>query len=150
VEVKGDKSAPFNYITFKVNNVQGDWVYNFDTKIPISNYTLIVVGSSLEPVNGSDMNYILPLGYKGATTTTDLANRILQQGTTPASQVYAFKDGSTWRLYADYKGGSLANGNGNWIINCIAVNNTLVKQYENQIIDLGGNASGGLTTNPLQ
>jgi len=117
-----NSSTPFNYVTYKITITggQGDWVQWYDTKIPASDYTLVVVGSSFTP----------PTGGLVMTDPGDFA----------AKQVYAQKSTSTtnpvsWQLVADFAGastaGSPARSGGIWTINCIAINNSVVKTLNN-------------------
>ncbi|WP_300488372.1 hypothetical protein [Flavobacterium sp.] len=94
-----------NYIVYNINNVDKDWIKNFNTKISATDYTLVVVGSSfdinLKPAAGGDYN---------------------------SCNIYAFEQGDTWRISADYHDGTTYNGaNGSWKVYCLAINKSIIK-----------------------
>lgn len=138
--VKNNK--PINYIKYVLKNVYGDWVDNFNTKIPVKDYTLVVVGSSFsEPFMKSET--------------------VNHPDTYNSFNVNAFKDGTvgheTWRLTADYTGGApenkTVNGvevvvNGTWTIYCLAINNSQVKVHDDLEEDLEGSNVGESATVP--
>ena len=87
-------------VTFKLTNVDGDWVENFDTKISSSQYALVVLSASF------DRNIL---------------------GTHPAMPVTRAKaENGTWRLEADYSAVS-SSTNGTWSISCVVYPKTYVK-----------------------
>ena len=113
--------TPFNYLTYqlKINATDGnsDWISSYDTKIPVSDYTLIVVGSSFTPPNSNQGMAMTQTSY----------------GNFGFPNVYAGKMGTgatqTWFLYGDFSGAQTVNGNsgGIWTFYCIAINNSIVK-----------------------
>jgi hypothetical protein len=124
-------SKPFNCIKYVISNVNGDWIANFDTKLAQSTYTLIIVGSSFSITGMKNDNGV------GTGATYNPLN------------VYAFLSNGTWRLSADYSGGSTADGqNGTWTINCIVVNNSMVTTLPDQTWNLQGSNSGGASSKP--
>jgi hypothetical protein len=113
---------PMNYLQYVITTAEGDWIRNFNTRIPVSEYTLIVVGSSFK--NGSTA----PAALKLSTSVGQ------QLGTFSPQEVLAFEQGGTWRLKADYIDSNPGDGeNGTWTIYCIAINNSLVKKFTPQI-----------------
>ncbi len=125
----------FNYLTYSVSNLEtGDWINDLDTQIPVNEYTLIVVGSTFETE---------PSG-KGLRPSTS------SDGTYNPQSVYAFKKGQvtgnplkTWHLNADFIGGVTASlKSGTWQINCIAINNSVVKVLPDIIHNMGGSSTG--------
>ncbi len=75
----------FYYQTYNINNVNQDWISDFDTKISTTDYTVIIVGSSFDQMLGVNMQ-------------NTSGNRFASQN------VYAYKNTSTntWRLTADF------------------------------------------------
>ncbi|GHT35585.1 hypothetical protein FACS189414_4220 [Bacteroidia bacterium] len=138
----------FNYIKYEIDNVEGDWIKNFDTKIPKDDYTLVVIGSSFShPIQ-------VLTGTKDGKSNDEKVNSYNWYA--PPMEVYAFSDGSTWRLYADY-GYSAAMDpvtnkpiNGKWIIHCLSINNTVVKKLEDKdfIFNMNGKPTGGAPNKP--
>lgn len=122
-------SFPISSVTFEISNVNKDWISNFDTKINAADYTLMIIG----------------LVFNGSTLKNDNGDKT---GYNPLN-FQAFQAGGTWRLMADYDGGSPADGvNGKWIIRCLAINNSMIQQLPNQTANLGGTNTGALTNAP--
>jgi hypothetical protein len=113
---------PMNYLQYVITTAEGDWIRNFNTRIPVSDSTLIVVGSSFK--NGTKQ----PAALKLSTSAGQ------QLGTFSSQEVLAFEEGGTWRLKADYIDSNPGDGaNGTWTIYCIAINNSLVQKFAPQI-----------------
>lgn len=121
-------TLPLNYITYTLNNVNGDWVNDYDTKISSSEYTVAIIGS----------NYTSSNNGLTAAVGTDFN----------PMNVFAFNSGNTWHLSADYKGATSSGGNGTWEIRCLVINNTLVKTLPNVIQNLGGSKDASATSSP--
>lgn len=121
----------FNSITYQLNNVNGDYVSEFNTNINTSQYTLIIVGSSFIPVG-----------------TAEIKSNSGSGGTFSPLNVFAFTNGGTWRISADYRGGTTSDGsNGAWTIRGIIINNTFLNSLGIITANLGGNSTG-TATNP--
>ncbi|MBB4805512.1 hypothetical protein HNP38_000784 [Chryseobacterium defluvii] len=117
----------FNYVTYQVNNVNGDAINNFNTNINSAQYTLIITGSSFITSNGG--------GLSNSVT-----------GTFSPKNIYAYQNAGTWRLLADYRGGSTADGlNGSWTIYCLVINNTFMNSLGTVTSNLGGSSNGSAT-----
>lgn len=121
-------SFPISSITFEISQVDGDWISNFNTKISSTDYVLIITG----------------LVFNGGNLKNDTSS----SGYNPLN-FQAFKQDNTWRLMADYDGGSPStSGDGKWIINCLAINNSIIQQLPNQTADLQGQNTGALVSPP--
>jgi hypothetical protein len=112
-------TANMTYIKYNLSNVNKDWISNFNTNIPSTQYTVVIVGSTfnqqaLSSANGGSYN---PLN------------------------VAAYDSAGTWRIYADYNGGDTAN-NGTWTIYCLVINNSVIKTLPDVNANLGGTNSG--------
>lgn len=121
----------FNYLSYSLSNLEsGDWVENLDTQISAADYTLIVVGSNFETKPIDAGLKVSPSGLGVGATYS------------PQS-VFAYPDseGKTWRLRADFVGGEPAidKSSGTWHIQCIAINNSVVKAIPRIEHDMGGN-----------
>ncbi len=115
----------FNYITYQLDNVNGDWISDFNTNIDTSQYTLAIIGSSfdspLKLTSGND-------GYA-------------------PNNVYAYQDAGTWHISADYRGvNTLGNISGKWTIYCFIINNTFVNQLGIFNSNLAGSNEGSGAT----
>src|SRR5690606_27824869 len=113
-------------LTFVLQNVNGDWVLDFDTKINAENYALVVLSAHFNSVvNGS--NPALPIAG------TKIAN-------------------GTWHLEADYSAVS-STTDGTWTINCVAYPKTYAKIFPQQNVTINntgtGNSTTGAATTPL-
>ena len=106
-------------LTFKLANVNGDWVLDFDTKISASDYALVVLSAWFDqPLNGAS----------------------------PAMPIAGTKEiNGTWRLEADYSAISTTN-NGTWYINCVAYPKTYAKIFPQQNVTINANSTGNNTT----
>jgi len=138
IATKSANSVPFNYIkydlTINATAANSALISSFDTKIPASDYTLIVVGSSFTP----------PLGTGGAQQGLQMIQT--SYGDFGAQRVYAEKTTATdptWYLYAGFSGSRTVNGvaGGKWTIYCIAINNSIVKTLPLQIDTLPTNGT---------
>ncbi len=127
-------AAPFYYQIYNLNNVNFDWVSNFDTKVPAGKYTMVVVGNSF--------NTLLAVG------TSSLPAGFSYAG--PAN-VAAYQQGGTWRLSADYNQASTnGNVNGNWTIYTLIIDNSQVNTKPVLTFNLGGVSTGAAAASPVQ
>lgn len=116
----------FNSITYQLNNVNGDYVSEFNTNINTAQYTLIIVGSSFIPVG-----------------TAEIKSNSGVAGTFSPLNVFAFINAGTWRISADYRGGTTTDGsNGSWTIRAVVINNTFLTSLGTVTANLGGTSTG--------
>jgi hypothetical protein len=113
-------------LTFVLQNVDGDWVLDFDTKINSTNYALVILSAS----------------YDRSV-----------EGTKPALPVAGTKSvGGTWHIEADYSAVN-SPSNGTWTINCVAYPKTYAKIFPQQNVVINssttGNSQTGSATTPL-
>ncbi|WP_027378936.1 hypothetical protein [Chryseobacterium daeguense] len=113
---------PLNYVTYNINNVKQDWVADFNTNIPTSEYTVVVTGSSFTTGGPTHL-------------TSNVAK------TYNPINIYAFQSGGTWRIQADYQGGATED-NGDWTIYCLVINKNIIKNLGSVSSDLGGTNVG--------
>lgn len=98
-------------LTYQLQNVNGDWVLDFDTKINSTNYALVILS---------------------AWFNEDL------EGDNPAPPVARTKEiGGTWHLEADYSAVASDN-NGTWNITCVVYPKTYAKIYPLQVVNMQG------------
>ncbi|WP_148285333.1 hypothetical protein [Flavobacterium sp. B17] len=112
-------TANMTYIKYNLSNVNKDWIGNFNTNIPSSQYTVVIVGSTFN-------QQALSSAVGGSYNPLNVA---------------AYDSSGTWRIYADYNGGDTAN-NGTWTIYCLVINNSVIKTLPDVNADLGGTNSG--------
>lgn len=141
VATASGNTKPLSYVRFSLTNCAGDWIRDFDTKIPVATYTLAIVGESLKMQNS-------------------VLNRLSSpSGTRPyfaynSNNVFAFQKNGTWHISADYAGGTPVGDNGgaapqgDWQINCLVVNNSLIKVSATASDDLFGSDTGSATAPP--
>jgi len=106
-----------NYIIYHLNHVNRDWVNNFDTKINTTDYAVVVVGSYF--------------------TETLVAT----EGSFNPLDIYAFEEGGTWRIKADYYYGA-STGNGSWAVYCLIINKSILKMLPLVSINMNGSQTG--------
>jgi hypothetical protein len=125
-----------SYVVYKLKG-KGAKVRNFETKIKVKDYTLMIVGS----------RFSTKTAFGGMKPTADLA-----AGATPISFVYADeyvrKDTTpakqdSWVIHADYKDAVPSDGaDGTWTIYCLVINNSLIDVHKNAI-PYGKNSTTG-------
>ncbi|UZT98062.1 hypothetical protein ODZ84_00390 [Chryseobacterium fluminis] len=120
--VASPEQVPFYYQRYQISNVNRDFLKNFDTNIPTSKYTVVVVGSSFDRV----------LSKPPADMGGDFCSYTS----------HAYKEGTTWRLYADYKNCISTFGNGQWIITILIIPKKVIRENNNIQVDLGGSENG--------
>lgn len=107
-------------LTYVIENVDGDWILDFDTKINASNYALVILSASFDrPI----------------------------QGTKPALPIAGTKIGTngTWHIEADYSAVN-SSTNGKWTISCVAYPKTYAKIFPQQNVTINNGSSGNNTT----
>jgi len=125
-EVKKTGFPVFNFVKYNLSNVNGDWVYEFDTRIPSTQYYLMIVGHSFN--TQLQVNSGTPNTYAGT-----------------AVQAYVW--GGTWRLRADHESVGSAT-NGTWTLHCVVVPASLTNQLSDQNYNLGGSNVGSAPSAP--
>lgn len=118
-------AKPLSYVTYTISNVNGDWISDYNTKIPSDKYTVVVVG------------------YSFSTTLTLYYNSV------PPVNVISFIYNGNWYLTADYKNsGTSDSSNGTWIINCLVLNNSMTSVLAPQTANLNGSSGGSASGLP--
>lgn len=119
-EYDAEASAPINLIQFKITGdpADKDWVNQFDTKINANKFTVIIAS----------------FGF-----TLAVKDSYGAQNYTPVPQIYAFKNGGTWKLKADYEGFAPpeTNEEGIWTINLVVFDNAYTNEAS-QTQDISG------------
>lgn len=106
-------------LTFKLTNVNGDWVQNFNTRIDANQYALVVLSAWF------DQSLV---------------------GTKPALPIAGTKEvDGVWYLEADYSA-IKSNTNGTWYIQCVAYPKTYAKIFPQQHVVINSSSSGNNTT----
>jgi len=119
-------AKPLSYVTYTISNVNGDWISDYNTKIPSDKYTVVVVG------------------YSFSTTLTLYYNSV------PPVNVISFVYNGNWYLTADYKNsGTSDNSNGTWTINCLVLNNSMTSVLAPQTANLNGGTGGTASSMPV-
>jgi hypothetical protein len=122
---------PFSAVTYKINNVQFDWINNFDTKVSDANYVVLITGLVFSK------QYLKPLGAAPGAVVYNPLN------------FSAYVQNGTWRLSADYQAGTTSDdSNGDWTINCLIINKSIIQQLPVQTANLGGTNAGAMASAP--
>jgi len=128
VQSSSGNKFSMNYIQFNINNVNKDWVNNFNTKISTKDYTVVVVGSSFNKI---------------------LVTAAPSQNDYNPFSVYAFEQDGTWRIKADYYAGFTKDGsNGSWSVRCLIINKSILKTIPPIIVDMHGSETGSVANPP--
>lgn len=117
---------------YRLRNMLGDWVEEFDTKIDSEKYVLTIISAyfnlELEMDDSAKNNFAIPY----AST---------------------FKKGNTWRIVADYPSASkVGREEGVWMINTLIMPKDFSKELPTQAATLSGNNTqrqGGAAQNPV-
>ena len=128
-------TKPFNYIKYTINCATPSYdagaryrvlANDVDTKIPVDDYTVFIVGSQFSTTDPGNVG--LKLTPTNAPTNPSSQNN----GTFGPMTVIAFKEDGTWRLKADYATSTTGDTkSGKWDIYCLIINNTVVRQLDN-------------------
>ncbi|WP_114820261.1 hypothetical protein [Chryseobacterium sp. KLBC 52] len=122
----------FKYYTF--TNPNGDFIANFDTKIPVSSYTAIVVGFD------SNNHSQITAGFKNASTNFDFQ----------APDIYTFQQNGTWRIYADVPNATTTSGSSfAWGIRVLIISNEQMTTLSTDSYNLGGSNTGAAAASPV-
>ena len=122
----------FKYYAF--SNPSGDYVSNFDTKIPVNKYTAIVVG--FDTSNHASINS----GFKNANTNFDFQ----------VPDIYTFQENGTWRIYADVPNASTNNVTTfSWGVRLLIISNEQMSLLSDSVYNLGGGSTGAATVSPV-
>lgn len=122
----------FKYYTF--TNPSGDFVSNFDTKIPTSKYTAIVVGFD------TNNHSVSSAGFKSSYTGYDFQ----------APDIYTFQQNGTWRIRADVPNADTTSGNTFvWGIRILIISNEQMTTLSDSGFNLGGSSTGAATASPV-
>ncbi|PXW06317.1 hypothetical protein C8D70_1271, partial [Chryseobacterium sp. CBTAP 102] len=123
----------FKYYSF--TNPNGDFVSNFDTKIPTNKYTAIVVG--FDTNNHSSTS----AGFKGnGSTSFDFQ----------VPDIYTFSQNGTWRIYADVPNATTSSGSTFvWGIRLLIISNEQMTTLSDGGYNLGGSSTGAATASPV-
>jgi hypothetical protein len=138
VQTSSGNNMMFNYLTYRIENVDGCTLDKFNTNIPQSQYTLVIVGSNFD-LNILNKEHLVSVQKENGYNPQKIVSRTIN---------------GLWHLSADYIGGQLIDGagnkvNGTWQINCIAINNAVMQPIVNNLtFDLGGNNSGAALQMP--
>lgn len=121
----------FVYYIFTKNG--GDFVSNFDTKIPANKYIATVVGFDTNHSSGS-------FGFKNNSTAFDFN----------IPDIYTFKEGGTWRIKADVPNGSTtADINFSWGVRVLVISNEQASDLGTRSFNLGTGTTGADVVSPV-
>lgn len=110
--------------TYKLQNVAGDWVEEFNTRINTTDFAVVILSAYFDRD--------LTLGSSGILAMPSFGVRNI---------------GGFWNLYADYSGMAPAS-DGTWTFVCAIYPKTYVKLFEERTKDLG-NTSSGTDASPI-
>jgi len=124
-------SQAFYYQKYNLTNVNLDWVQDFNTRIPTSTYTLVVVGTAFNA----------GLSVANADSINDVFY---------AQNVFAYPSAGTWRISADFPNATtIGSVNGTWIIYTMILSNNQVVNNADVTVNLGGSNTGTATASPV-
>lgn len=127
MDVTGSNNAALGYIKkYILDNPNGDWVRNFDTKISADNYSLTIISAFYD-------RSIYMNNRSGYFTIPNYST---------------FIEGGTWRLEADYPAATSDGRSSSWIITVLIYSKDLAKTLPNQNINMRG-SNTETANNPL-
>jgi len=121
------ESRQFMSVSLELQNANGDWINDFDTRINSTDYSVVIVGYSYsDPV---------ALSYDNV----------------PKTNVKVFVSGGTWRLSLDYADSSSYDAagnqkNGTWFVNLLIIKNKQLNTITKKTYNLGGSSVGSALT----
>ncbi|MDR6369180.1 hypothetical protein J2795_000583 [Chryseobacterium bernardetii] len=131
------KIGPVSKMYFKyymLTNPNGDFVGNFDTKIPVDRYTAIVVGFD------TNHHATISSGFKNAYGTYDFQS----------PDIYTFQQNGTWRIHADVPNANTTAGSAfTWGIRLLIISNEQMTTLDTSNYNLGGNITGAAAASPV-
>jgi hypothetical protein len=153
-------NKPLNYVEYTVSNVNQDKITDFDTKIPVSDYVVNVIGFAFEKQIG---------GTSGTLLQSDNPSGSPYRSFNPV-QVQAFPSNGTWHIRADYIDGTpvsistswvqeIPSGNtfllynktpynGNWTFRCMLYNNNFIQTLPDVNTNLAGSTTSAAAAPP--
>jgi hypothetical protein len=119
---QGNEAKAFNYVVYKLTG-DGDWIQNFNTNIPASKYTLVIVGSFFKPA----VAYGAINRYNNGTA---IAGVIADRYEYNYSNEPINGEKASWYIHADYLGAApTSGGHGTWTIHCMVINHSLLDNH---------------------
>lgn len=109
-----ESSGLFNYIKLSLTNVSGDGITDYDTKIDVNNFLVVL------------HNYSFKLNNGNTTVVLDYGNNGVNDNKQGSPDVIAFKSNGTWHIKAKFTDSRI-------IANTSA---GLVRNYNNFTVDL--------------
>ncbi|MBB6333337.1 hypothetical protein HNP24_004363 [Chryseobacterium sediminis] len=120
-------AAPISYMVYQLDNVNQDFVGDFNTNIDTTKYTLALIGSSFSSNDG----------------TNQLKMSLPTSGDFAPLNINSYKSGGTWHIFADFPSAGTNNAtNGSWTVYCLVINNSITKDLGTITTDLGGSEIG--------
>lgn len=129
IQNKSPLEGQFYYQRYLLNNVEGDWIEDFNTNIDAEKFTVIHVGSAFN-------------------RTLDKPNSGIGGYSCP-SNTYVYKKEGTWRIFADYRNCTSIGGNGNWVHHVLIINNSQIISNGDISKNLNGQRTGSAPS-PVQ
>lgn len=131
---------PVNYVEYTLTAYE-ILISDYDTKIPVDNYTLTVVGSALNFSNNGANAWL-------KTDGTGMPSN--NSGFNPLN-ISTFSSGGTWHIKANYPDGLKNVYSGDhaiWTIRCLAFNSTFIQTLPDINTDLGGHSTTASALTP--
>lgn len=130
INASGDGVAIAYFQEYRLSNMEsgtGDWVENFNTNIPSSDYMLTVISAY----------------YNQALKIKDVNENF----TIPFISAFIDSGDGTWRIVADYPSADNVNTTevGEWIINTLILSKSFSKIFPTQEFGLNNSTSGSAT-----
>lgn len=121
--VEGTAIAYFQ--EYRLRNMNGDWVLDFNTNINSSEYVVTIISAFFSQgleMSSNPTNFTIPY-------------------------ISAYIDGGTWHLIADYPSANpVTNAEGVWVIRTLILSKDFSKDFPQQVVDLNGTRNGAAST----
>jgi len=129
--------SKFYFITYALDDPEGDFVSNFDTKIPVANYNVAVIGFSTT--------------HSSTATGAFVNNPVAGVGNFQSPDIFTFAQGGTWRIKADMPNATTNYSipNFSWLIRVVAITKDQSISVPTQVFNLGGLNTGSAASSPL-
>ncbi|MDT0293163.1 hypothetical protein ACFQ3R_09165 [Mesonia ostreae] len=121
--VEGTAIAYFQ--EYRLSNMNGDWVLDFNTNINSSEYVVTIISAFFNQgleMSSNPSNFTIPY-------------------------ISAYVDGGTWHLIADYPSANPVTANqGVWVIRTLILSKDFSKDFPQQVVNMNGTRAGAAAT----
>lgn len=137
VGISSATAKPYTTVKYLLSTGSDEYVADFNTSIRHADYTLVITSAVLTAKDASGVSRrVFVSKPSGDTTTRDGAS---------LPEIYPFKSGTRWRIFADYRdtvpyveNTNSASVNFTWEITCLIIDNIFINDAGNRNVTITG------------